>query len=306
MVSFYERNHKKVINLLVIIFTALTIYIAINNQFNSNITFFISTIYALFLFIISNHLTTIASKIENNFYNRKEYYINLIKLKNCVNHMIISESDFYSSILMFKGFTGRFDKEKLITPYIRQNGIYFENKYLLLESKYIELYDDLKKVFSDLIVEHTGRNHVSILDMEFLLTETEKWCEKELDGNNNLELIKRHLRIAKLGNKAEIRKFSRLRKKLMKKHKYIMSKAINNITYFEEMYGSRLTESINNFDILMERVEKIYSEITNINFYIQDLEESLKSVEESSLRMNKQLNEMELIISKENENSRLW
>src|SRR5690625_223026 len=76
-------------------------------------TFIISIVYALFLFVIGTYMYNMSSKTQNLLYRRKNQYINLKILYSMYSSEVFSDNEdrLFSFINMNKGFTGRF-KEK--------------------------------------------------------------------------------------------------------------------------------------------------------------------------------------------------
>ncbi len=79
--TIWEIIYKKVITVLVAGITIWSVYWYLNLKDKSD-TFVVSTVYALFLFIIGIYINTMDKKVNDKFYDREEYYLSLIKLNS--------------------------------------------------------------------------------------------------------------------------------------------------------------------------------------------------------------------------------
>lgn len=79
--TIWEIIYKKVITVLVAGTTIWSVYWYLNLKDKSD-TFVVSTVYALFLFIIGIYINTMDKKVNDKFYDREEYYLSLIKLNS--------------------------------------------------------------------------------------------------------------------------------------------------------------------------------------------------------------------------------
>lgn len=114
IIKIWERVYKKIVILLVVGITIWSVnwYLNLNDKSD---TFIVSTLYALFLFGMGIYLNYMENKIDEKFYERKDYYLVLLRLKAMFNTMNLenySDEDVFSAIISFKTFTGRSDGMK--------------------------------------------------------------------------------------------------------------------------------------------------------------------------------------------------
>jgi len=132
--------------------TVASIFIYLKNSNNDKMTFIISIVYALFLFVIGTYMYNMSSKTQNLLYRRKNQYINLKILYSMYSSEVFSDNEdrLFSFINMNKGFTGRFkEKGEKVKPYIQQEGFSFKPKYIQLEKLFLDEWGDLRSEWND-------------------------------------------------------------------------------------------------------------------------------------------------------------
>lgn len=217
---WWELYGKKLIVLLV---TVLTIGLIIGyhryaKDITGEISFVISTIYALFLFIITIPYNKIDSYMSEKIYDRKNYYYDLKNLRDIVNATInkIPEDDYAEindKIIGFRIFTGRDDEsiERRLngerTPNIvSENGFIFTQKLTCLECKFQRAYKlqnekNLKKSWKKLSKYYSksckelDRNYTRLIrlyggSLQNLIDRD----KQDLTYNNCFELIEKNLK----------------------------------------------------------------------------------------------------------------
>lgn len=275
MIGFYERHHKKIIYPLVTIATILCVYFVIIYNASNMSSFFTSILYALFLFIVTNHSTTQSLKIKNLFYKRKQQYLNLIKLKENISSLRnFQNNNMISFIIFFKGLTGRFEEQKNISATIQQDGIYLKNSYLKLENDYLNQRDDLDKIFTEVINQSITNKIYPIFNIDSFLQDTDKWCNENLKDDYT-KLVKNKLSIAKIEYKSTIKNLARLKRKLIKEYNDIFKKSQRDISYFELTYGNKLIKSIedsNELQIAFNSIHQQFDDLKSLMITREDIE----------------------------------
>jgi len=160
--TIWEIIYKKVITVLVAGITIWSVYWYLNLKDKSD-TFVVSTVYALFLFIIGIYINTIDKKINDKFYDRKEYYLSLIKLNSVFKTFDLenySDDNILQSIINFQGFTSRSSELKKYPPYIPIKGFKFKDEELNVENEFIEKRRSLITTLHKNIMDYIDNNSI--------------------------------------------------------------------------------------------------------------------------------------------------
>lgn len=239
------------------------------------------------------------NKIDEKFYERKKYYLNLLKLKDVFNNMRFenySEKDILESIMWFKEFTGRTDNLKNIQPYITQKGFKFNNKELSIEDEFITsrsiLIDELNKRIIKYIDKNSLGKKYPYPRIEQVYFSVEEWCDKYITSTGKeLKDMEDYIYKLFLELQKEMDRFEIIMKKVSKKYKKYKLQVEWNIKTIENTYGAKLKYEfsqedrfINEIRINRELIEEmsrsmctednlldVISEIKEIKEIIKDL-----------------------------------
>jgi len=221
--SLFEIVYKTIIYLIVIIGTVAIISYYFFLEDKSD-TFIVATLYATFLFIVGLYLSFMDKKIDDKIYERKDYYLTLLKLNATLNRDSIDFSTHDSAkmaIIAFKVLSGRSKAtskqakknavlktvpiEDLMTPptqfqngaqalsnnnYINQKGFVFTPKINSLENVYLENCSRLETKISDCINEYIKANGIQLKilgfhEMSLLTTDYESWCDEYISDTDD-------------------------------------------------------------------------------------------------------------------------
>ncbi|XKH52006.1 hypothetical protein LG275_13800 (plasmid) [Chryseomicrobium palamuruense] len=321
--TLHEIIYKWVAYLSVVFISiASVVYYVLSNNYSAKdkpllnsdeLTFILSVLYALFLFVITVYLTSMSDRIRNMFNIRKEQYRQLKKLSEVYKVEGIEERDkdreLLSFLFMCQAFTGRTEKEEM-KPYIKQKGFSYTNRYLRLEKSFIEQHSKLQIELNDRINNYiNARNlkktvvNVFILERENFFTNVDSWINNRLDLDSD-QIREFHYFVdrLRLDLKKKIKRLKKTEKKLMENNVRISKKAKTNIIRLERVYGEKLIESINaevNFVSNLQVLENLINELKSKMLTYDDMQEI---AEEQFLEVHEYLNNINSKLETMNDN----
>lgn len=250
IIGTWEIIYKKIIFILILLISVLSIYwyLTSGEIRKSDTGYIISILYALFLFLIGVYSNHMKNKIDEKFYERKKYYLNLLKLKDVFNNMKFenySEKDILEAIICFKGFTGRTDNFKNVQPYISQQGFKFSNKELNIEDEFLRsrsiLIDELNKRIINYIDKNSLSKKYPYTRIEQVYFSVEEWCNKYITSNDKeLKDMENYIYKVFLELQKEMDRLQIIMKKVSKKYKTYKLQVEWNIKTIENIYGAKL------------------------------------------------------------------
>lgn len=216
------------------------------------------------------------NKIDEKFYERKNYYLNLLKLKDVFNNMKFenySEKDILESIIWFKGFTGRTDNFKSVQPYILQQGFKFSNKELNIEDEFLRsrsiLIEELNKRIIDYIDKNTLNKRYPYPTIEAVYFSVEEWCGKYINlTDKELKSMEDYIYKAFVELEKEMDRLEIIMEKLSKKYKKYKLQVEWNIKTIENTYGQKLK-----YEFLQE--DKFINEIRSNRELIEEMSRNM-------------------------------
>lgn len=274
----WECIYKKIIYLLIVLVSVLSIVWYFNSADikKSDTAYIISILYALFLFLIGVYNNYMQDKIEEKFFERKNYYLNLLNLKdlfNTIDFENCSDKDIYSFIIAFKTFTGRTNSLKNTHPYISEQGFRFNNKELILEDDFISMRKMLIEKLNIEISKYIDENSIDIKcpypNINDLCFNVEEWCTEYtyLIGNElkNMQdyIYKLFSDFQKEQDNLEI-----ATQKILNKYKCYKLHINWNIKKIECTYGQKIK-----FEFLQQ--EQFVYEIRHIRQMLEDIQSNM-------------------------------
>lgn len=152
--SIKEIIAKPIIFGLILVLTGclISVYCYLPDE-KGVLSFSISIIYALMLFLITIPINRIDSFVTEKLYERESFYLSLKRLRDVTANTICkidvnNLDDVRLKIIGFKALTGRDDDalkrktagEKLEHVYVKENGFSYTDKMLRLENEWLNLY----------------------------------------------------------------------------------------------------------------------------------------------------------------------
>lgn len=151
---WWERWGKPIIYVFVLIATAGLIagYFFLSRE-SGFLSFAISIVYALLLFLVTILLNKIDNYTAEKLYEREVIYLTLKRLKDVTGATIQKNNDvdlkeFKMNVIEFQTFTGRSTtmvearlRGEKVPVYIKERGFIFNPKMLQYENLFLELYD---------------------------------------------------------------------------------------------------------------------------------------------------------------------
>jgi len=285
IIRTWELVYRKIIFILIMVISTLSIcwYFTSSNTRKNDTAYIVSILYALFLFLIGIYDNYMKNKINEKFYERKDYYLNLLKLKHLFNTMNFenySDKDIFDSIMLFKWFTGRTGNLKNVQPYILQQGFKFNDTELAIEDIFIENRQKLIGTLNNEIIQYIDENSISkkcpYPNVDKVYFNAKEWCieytnltDKDLDSMVNY--------IYKLFSKLqkELNEFEIIMQRIIKQYKSYKIKVEWNIKTIEDIYGPKLK-----YEFLQE--DRIINEIRPIRQLIEEIQMNMCSNENLS------------------------
>lgn len=278
--SFQEQYYKKIAAVCTIFITGIGIlsYLSSLESQNPNanlISFVVSIVYALALFILGLYLSSQSSRIQNRFWVVKEYYVSLCSLQSIFYHKQLSMhdySDIQSFILFHQGFTGR--AEKFENSYIKNNCFTYTSNYLKHEKKFLSTYNELllqvNKQLNDYITKNDLPKKVpypNINKIENFILGFDFWLENNL---NLYDLNEQHI---KEMHSQILKEYKPLFTSLKRESlyivltNYIIGKKIRSYrNQIETIYGQKLHQELKQDELFNKTIIDInnsFQEITN-------------------------------------------
>lgn len=306
IIRTWELLYKKIIFILIILISILSMcwYFTSADTQKSDTAYIVSILYALFLFIIGIYDNYMKNKIDEKFYERKAYYLNLLKLKKLFNTMNFegcSDEDIFNSIIWFKGFTSRPDDMKNIQPYISQQGFKFNDKELTIEDEFIENRQKLIEKLNKEIMKYIKKNSISkkcpYPKVDKVYFSVEEWCVKYTNlTDKDLESMEDY--IYKLFSKLqkELDEFEIIMQKVLKQYKSYKIKVEWNIKTIEDIYGPKLKYEFLQEDRFINEIRPIKQLIEDIQRKMcsnDDLLDSISEVKDDILSVHEQIKLLE-------------
>lgn len=293
--GIWERIYKKTILFFVIGITYLTIYWYHKQEIKLD-TFIISTIYALILFFIGLYINYMENKVNGKFYVRKEYYLNLLKVRGLLKSIQLtnySDTEALNLILFFNVVRSRECDRK----FIEEKGFKFSHKELEVEDIFIKKRDNLLIEFKTSIMDYASNNsiyqkHLN-LNIDSVFIDVETWCEEHYNlQGNEIEEMKNFIYGLYDKYETELSEIKLLIAKIIKLYNSCKEKVDDNINLIERIYGERLENEIykeeklerelvlikNNMEEIKDNILNNMEEIKcDIQLYINQNEESINS-----------------------------
>lgn len=295
--SIYEKIYKVLIYFIVGVVTVGDVfyYFSLNDKSD---TFIVSILYAMFLFVVGLHLSYMDKKIGDKIYNRRNTYVNLLKVQQLLSIADRSSSNpsrFYNTILLFQLLSGRTEQdpskeEKInsVNPnlqfqdkkplYIEENGFVFLDKINKVEREYTDLKSRLNEKFNKAVSSYFEKNNIKLdiihfYEDNFLYKNYDEWCDEHIQEDyETKEKVKEYIYkvIESLKNELNILE---TKENNVKKYYYKCLKKTNqNIKKLESNYGNilYLTDYNSKINEIIECIDNINLKISNTNILHND------------------------------------
>ncbi|MGK0467249.1 hypothetical protein [Clostridium sp.] len=272
IIDIWERLYKKVIILSVIVITILSVNWYLNLKDKSD-TFIISTLYALFLFGIGIYMNYKGNKINKKFYDRKDYYLILSRLKSVFKTMNLenySDEDVFRAIISFKTFTSRTNGMKDVQAYVPEQGFKFKHKELNLEDDFIERRNTLLEKLRINIIDYIDKKSINkkytYPQINNIYFEAREWCSEYCNLNRDeLENMETYIYdlFSELQN--EMDELECLMGKITKLYSSYREKVEWNMKTIECIYGKRLEYEFYKEDKYINEIRALRDIVENVN-----------------------------------------
>lgn len=241
-------------------------------------------------------------KIDDKYFERKDYYLNLLGLRNIFNNMNLEkylDEDVSKAIISFKVFTSRTDgmKNKDIHPYVPERGFKFKYNELNIEDEFIEKRNNLLSKLNKNIMDYINKNsitttvpHPYIYSVDFNIKE---WCSEfcKLD-EDELESMEAYIHKLFSESQDDIDELHLLMRKITKLYSYYRKKVEWNIKKIKNTYGKRLeyefhkeNQYIDELSSIKDLVQQMYDTMCSNNQYDED-EDLLNDITELKQNIN--------------------
>lgn len=282
VIGMWEMIYKKVIILSVVGLTIWSVNWYLNLTDKSD-TFIVSTVYALFLFAIGIYVNYMGNKINESFYDRKDYYLVLSKLNSIFNILNLedySDKDVFMAIVHFKTFTSRTDGMKDIPPFVPEEGFRFKYKELDIEDEFIEKRNKLLGKLKENIMDYIDKNliikTVPYPNIDSIYFDVRGWCTKNCKiDKNELENIETYIYGLFSESRNEMDELELLMQKITKLYRSYRDKIIWNMKIIENTYGKRLE-----YEFYKE--DQFLNEIRPIRMLVEQVKNSMCTYDELS------------------------
>lgn len=272
IINIWERIYKKIIYFLVIGITIWSAYWYINLEDKTD-TFIVSTLYALFLFVIGIYMNYMQHIIDEKFYDRTDYYFNLKRLKDVFNTMIFesySDEDVFEAIITFKVFTGRTDSIEEKPVYVSELGLKYNYSDIDIENDFIKKRNSIINKLNISILDYINKNSIDkkcpyprINNVQF---NTNEWCNKHCNLNNEeLKSMEKYINDLLSTLRNEMADLGLLMKSIMQKYRLYKKEAEWNIKKIESIYGTRLKYEIYKEDQYFNEIKSIKVLLEQVN-----------------------------------------
>jgi|LGOV01.1.fsa_nt_gb hypothetical protein len=306
IIKNWEKLYKIFLFISVLIITILAWYWYLSQNDKTD-TFIVSLLYALYLFGVGIYVNYMKNKIDEKYYERKDYYLILGSLEAMFKTMKLvnyTDEEVFVAVIWFQTFTSRTDVTKDKQAFIPEKGYNFNLKELVVEDEFLEKRNIILENINTKIKDYIDQNSIikkgyypNICKLQF---EVGGWCCEyfELD-KEELERMESFIYdlFSQLQNKMDELEY--LMKKIVKFYNSYEKKVKSNIKSIEGIYGSRLeyeslkenqfTNETSQLSNAIERIENdicINKEIANDN---RELKKECHRLNETIMSLEKNL-----------------
>ncbi len=273
--TIWERFYKKIIVLLILAITYWCFMWYLGLEDKSNV-FVISILYALFLFTLGIYINYMENIIDGKFYERKDYYINLSRLKAIFENMNLkncSDKDMFLNIIHLKTFTSRNEGMENIPPHVKEKGFKYNYKELEIEDNFINKRSELIERLNSNILEYIEENQIEkkynyphVSDIFF---DVKEWCNNSCTlKKDEIENMESHIYNVFSEMQSEIDELKLLKQKVKRKYLFYKKRIEWNFSMIENKYGKRLE-----YEFYKE--DKYFNELIKIKLLIKEANENL-------------------------------
>ncbi len=319
IINTWELIYKRIIFIFILLISILSIcwyFKSVDTQ-KSDTAYIVSILYALFLFLIGIYDSYMKNKIDEKFYERRNYYLNLLKIKdlfNTINFENYSDEEVFEAIIWFKGFTSRADGMQNVQPYILQQGFKFDDEELTIEDEFIVSRQKLIEKLNNGIMQYIDKNSISkkcpYPKLDKVYFSVEEWCIKYTNLNGRgLKNMEDHIYRLFLESQKELDEFEIIMQKVLETYKSYKKKVEWNTKTIENTYGpklkyeflqeDRLVNEIKSIRILIEGIQMNMCSNGDLSEFISEVKGDIQSVYERVLLFENNLGDEIHIIKDE-------
>ncbi|HEY5561217.1 MAG TPA: hypothetical protein VIK72_05565 [Clostridiaceae bacterium] len=306
IINIWERIYKKIIVSFVILITIINVGLYLNLTDKSD-TFVFSTLYTLLLFIIGIIVNFMEKKIDGKFYDRKDCYFMLKRLKDLFKTIKLknySVEDVRDEIIWFKTFSCRYERIKGGQPYIYEQGFKFDYTELDLETKFLEKYDNLFKKLNNCIQDYIKENSIStkvtFTHIDSIYFDVAGWCSKYCNlKDEELNKMEKYIYDQIIGLQFEMKELETLMKKVTRLYSSYRKKVEWNIKKVEKAYGKRIEYEFYKEDKYINEIIKLRADVMKVNDNIsskdehEELLDNFCEIKENINRLNEKIDSLE-------------
>lgn len=276
--SFQEKHYKKIAFACVVLTTSISIFLylyslKIQDPNTNLISFVVSIVYALALFVLGLYLSAQSTRVENRFLANKNHYISLCKLQqlfSCERLAKQNYDDVKSFVIFHQIFTARTTNDD--KPFINGDFFTYTPRYLKHEEAFLSTHSELLAKISKSVNDFIEQNSVSkkvpypnIHKIEDFISNYNDW-------------IKQHLNLTE----PEIQLFADFHTQFLKEQKILIRKLKAETAYLVST-NQKIGKAISNYRIKIESVygQKLHKEIERdslINTSLSDINSSLQKI----------------------------
>lgn len=248
--SFQEKHYKKIGLVCTLLFTYIGIYtylhsLKIQATNNNLISFVVSIVYALVLFILGLYLSVQSTRVENRFLVVKDYYISLCRLQELFSGKILAKDSYYdihSFVSFHQLFTARTENND--KPIIKGDFFRYKTNYLKGEEKFLSTYSELLNQINKSVGDYIEQNSISkrvpyphVHKIEDFIYNHKYWIERHLNLTGH-----------------QIQSFNDFQEQFLKDKKYLIKK-IKKETTFLILKNQKIGKKIKSY---RNRIEAVY------------------------------------------------
>lgn len=252
--------------------TAFSVFFYFKHSNNSDVTFILSIVYALFLFVIGLYINERTAKIQNDFFIRKEQYLNLNQLSGMLSLNDNTRQDLFEYLITAKALTGRSSKNFKGPIIMKMNGINFSKRYLTKEESYLSINKSIAELIRCEVDSYIKNKelkprvlHTHIHNIDEFIDTSRKWSDNylKLNDEESLEFIS-HIESIKKQNSKLFRKYYKNANILINIVQRSKKKCDFTLTKFKEIYGNQLNYSLDADELLHRNFQEIKEKITGL------------------------------------------
>ncbi|RXI40165.1 hypothetical protein DP129_05515 [Clostridium tetani] len=309
--SFQEKHYKKITfacTVLITFFSILLYLYSLKTQDpNTNlISFVVSIVYALALFVLGLYLSAQGTRVENRFLAIKEHYSSLCRLQelfSCERLAKQTYNDIKSFIIFHQIFTAR--TENIDKPFINGGFFTYKSRYLKHEEAFLSTHSELLAKINRSVNDFIEQNSVSkkvpyphIDKIEDFILNYNGWIEQHLHlAEPQMQLFSDFQSRFLKEQKVLIRKLKKETAYLISKNQGIGKTISDYRSKIEAIYGQKLHREIEREALINNSLSDINSLLQKIITQTSDIDLNGENILNSVSNINEAMSELSALIS---------